>query len=388
MLYRLLANTNRSQFFPIVIALDNDNRHADKIRAHGIPVHCMNMVNSLSSGWHVLRLVQLLRELSPDIIQGWMYHGNLAASIANLALSNRYPVFWNVRQSLYDIELEPTTVQWAIRLSAKRSSKPTGIIYNAYLAAEQHADFGFKENKAHIIPNGFDTHQFSPNPYSRETIRQALNIPADAFTIGMVAHYHPSKNHTLFIEAAHLLSKHRKNVHFILTGRDVTTANREIGALLKRFPSLDGRLHLTGERQDIPALLNALNLFSLTSSYNEGFSNVVGEAMACGVPCIATDVGDIPRIIGNTGKILQDASPSALAFAWLDWMGSGETWQHEQGQRARQRIQRLYPIGDITKQYQQLYLDAIQATPSGFTITPDQLSVKKFSSNISINRLA
>ncbi|WP_287600587.1 glycosyltransferase [Thiothrix sp.] len=387
MLYRILAHTNRSHYYPVVISLDDDNGGADKIRAHGIPVHCLNMANSLTSGWHILRLVRLLRELEPDVIQGWMYHGNLAASIANLALSNRHPVFWNIRQSLYDITLESTAMQWAIRLSAKRSGKPTGIIYNAYRAAEQHADFGFKEHNAHIIPNGFDTHVFAPNAYSRETIRHSLAIPEEAFVIGMVANYHPMKNHALFLEAANLLNKHQKNVHFILTGREVTHENREIQQLLKRFPALQANLHLTGERQDIPAILNALDVFTLTSSYGEGFSNVVGEAMACGIPCIATDVGDVPRIIGNTGHILRDASPSALAFAWLEWINAGATWRDEQGQRAMQRIKRHYSIHNIAHQYQELYASATQEIRTSETALA-HVGMKKFSSNISMNRLA
>lgn len=385
MLYKLLTHTDRSCFFPVVISLDDDNSRAERIRAHGIPVHCLNMANSLSSGWHVLRLVRLLRELTPDVLQGWMYHGNLAASIANMALSNRYPVFWNIRQTLYELNTEPTAMQWAIRLSAKRSNKPERILYNSYRAAEQHADFGFKENNAHIIPNGFDTNLFAPNQYSRATTRQSLNIPADAFVIGMVAHYHPMKNHALFFEAANLLNKHQKNVHFILAGRDITSSNREIYLLLKRYPQLQDKIHVTGERKDIPALLNALDLFTLTSTYGEGFSNVIGEAMACGIPCIATDVGDIPRIIGNTGHILQDNTPSALAFAWLEWIHAGETWRHEQGQRAIQRIRRDYNIRAITAQYQEMYLAAAQETCATATT---QLGIKKDSSNISMKRLA
>jgi glycosyltransferase involved in cell wall biosynthesis len=385
MLYRLLAHTNRSQFYPIVISLDNDAHLATKIRAHGIPVHCLNMANSLTSGWHILKLARLLRELTPDVIQGWMYHGNLAASIANTTLSNRYPVFWNIRQSLYDIELESTTTQWAIRLSAKRSDKPTGILYNAYLAAEQHANFGFKEAKAHIIPNGFDTHLFAPNIYSRENIRQSLGIPADSVVIGMVANYQPMKNHALFIDAANFLAQHQKNVHFILTGRDITPENRDIAALLKRYPALQNKLHLLGERNDIPAVMNALDIFSLTSIYGEGCSNVVGEAMACGIPCVATDVGDIPRIVGNTGQILRDATASSLAFAWLEWINAGETWRKEQGQRARQRIQKHYNIKDITAQYQELYCAAARAAGGN---SPHQPGEKNASSNISINRFA
>jgi glycosyltransferase involved in cell wall biosynthesis len=384
-LYRLLTHTNRTRFYPIVISLDTESPAADKIRSHGIPVYCLNMANSLNSGWHVLKLVRLLRELAPDVIQGWMYHGNLAASIANTALSNRYPIFWNIRQSLYDIELETTTIQWALKLSAKRSAKPGYILYNSYRSAEQHTLFGFKEGKTHIIPNGFDTHIFAPNRQNGESIRQSLGIPTDSFVIGMVANYHPMKNHALFIEAAQLLAKHQQNTHFILVGRDITLDNREIAALLKRYPPLRTKLHIMGERKDIPAILNALDLFTLTSSYGEGFSNVIGEAMACGVPCVATDVGDTPRIIGNTGQILREATPSSLAFAWLEWINAGETWRKEQGQRAQQRIKKHYSIKDMTAQYQELYSTAVIENSSP---TLYQTDVKKLPSNISMNRFA
>lgn len=388
MLYQLLTHTNRRQFFPVVISLDTENEVSRKIRSHGIPVHSLNMVNSLSSGWHILRLVRLLRELTPDIVQGWMYHGNLAASIANIALSNHYPVLWNVRQSLYNLEPETIPMQWAIRLSAKRSGKPDRILYNSYLSAEQHANFGFRENKTQIIPNGIDTHTFVANRYSGQTIKETLGIPNNAFTIGMVAHHHPLKNHALFLEAANLLSKHQTNVHFILAGRHISVESREFATFLDRHPHLKGRLHLLGERHDIPDIMNALDVFTLTSAYGESFSNVIGEAMSCGIPCIATDVGDIPRIIGNTGQIITEATPSQLAFVWLEWMSAGKTWRLEQGQRAAQRIRRHYDIRDITAQYQELYKEIYREGAHARSDSDHQDVTKNSSSNISMNLLA
>lgn len=385
MLYQLLTHTNRRQFFPVVISLETETPLARKIRSHGIPVHCLNMVNSLSSGWHILRLVRLLRELTPDIIQGWMYHGNLAASIANLALSNHYPVLWNIRQSLYGLEHENIPKQWAIRLSAKRSSKPERILYNSYLSAEQHTNFGFDESKTHIIANGIDTGNFVPNPFAGHTIRESLSIPPDDFVIGMVAHYHPMKNYTLFLEAANFLGKHQQRVHFVLAGQQVDRSNREFNTFLARHPHLQGRLHLLGQREDIPAILNALDVFTLTSSHGEGFPNTIGEAMACGIPCIATDIGDTPRIIGNTGQTLTAATPSQLAFAWLEWIRAGKTWRQEQGQRAAQRIRRHYDIRDITTQYQELYKEILQERQYSEETQP---FMKNDSSNISMNLLA
>ncbi len=191
MLYKLLAHTDRSQFEPVVISLDSEADLGNRIRAHGIAVHSLNMSRNLTAGWQIFKLTRLLRILQPDIIQGWMYHGNLAASLANMSLANRYPLLWNIHHTLYDIRHEPRTTRWVIELAAKRSNTPARILYNAYLSADQHAAIGYCDKNAYIIPNGFDTQLFSPNPYSRENIRQTLGIPEDAIVIGMFARYHP-----------------------------------------------------------------------------------------------------------------------------------------------------------------------------------------------------
>lgn len=355
MLYKLIAHTNRHQFESIVIALDDKQGLAEKISAHGVSVHFLNMRNNLLSSWRILQLARLLRSLQPDVVQGWMYHGSLAASLANNVLSNRYPVLWNIRQSLYNIHQEKRSTQWVIRLAAKQSTQPERIIYNSWLSAEQHAINGFEDRRSQVIANGFDLRIFTAKPYHRESIRHELGIPRDALVIGMFAHYHPMKNHALFLEAAHLLCTQHQHIHFILAGNQLTQDNTDIQRLLKRYPASAKRLHLLGERRDIPALLNALDIFSLTSSHGEGFPNVIGEAMACSIPCIATDVGDTPRIIGRTGQILQDATPSSLAFAWLEWMNAGKVWRQEMGQQAMRRIHKHYNIRAITDQYQDLY---------------------------------
>lgn len=356
MLYKLIAHTNRHRFESIVIALDEKQGLAEKISAHGVSVHFLNMRNNLLSSWRILQLARLLRSLQPDIVQGWMYHGSLAASLANSVLSNRYPVLWNIRQSLYNINREKRPTQWVIRLAAKQSGQAERIIYNSWLSAEQHAINGFEDRRSQVIANGFDLRIFTATkPYHRESIRQELGIPRDALVIGMFAHYHPMKNHALFLEAAHLLCTQRQDTHFILAGNQVTKDNADITRLTKRYPVSANRLHLLGERRDIPALLNALDIFSLTSSHGEGFPNVIGEAMACGIPCIATDVGDTPRIIGRTGQILQEATPSSLAFAWLEWINAGKVWRQEMGQQAMRRIHKHYNIRAITNQYQDLY---------------------------------
>lgn len=363
MLYKLIAHIDREVFDPAVIVLDGNSRLADKISAHGVSVYFMNMQNNLLSSWKILTLSRLINRLQPDIIQGWMYHANLAASLANQILGNRFPVVWNIRKTLYDMHHEPRMTQWAIRMAAKQSDLPQKIIYNSWLGAEQHAKLGFDDSRSQVIANGFDLRIFTAKNYHRTSIRHELNIPRDAIVIGMFARFHPMKNHNLFFQAANLLAHHKRHVHFILGGHQVNGNNPVLKKQLQRYPHLKNRVHLLGERRDIPALLNALDLFTLTSSHGEGFPNVVGEAMACGVPCIATDIGDIPRIIGDTGQTLQDATPSSLAFTWLDWIEAGSSWRREKGKQAAQHMRRHYNIKHITKQYHRLYQDLVLQNP-------------------------
>jgi glycosyltransferase involved in cell wall biosynthesis len=373
MLYKLLAHADRHQFEPIVISLGAETELCQRIRAHGITVHALEMSTNLVVGWQIFKLTQLLRTLKPDVIQGWMYHGNLAASLANLSLGNRLPVLWNIHNTLYDIKQEPRTTRWVIELTVKRSNTPVRTLYNTYLSAEQHATIGYDTQHTQVVPNGIDTQLFSPNAYSRDNIRQMLGIPQDAIVIGMVAHHQPLKNHALFIEAAHLLLHHQKNVHFILAGEGITADNPQLAPLLQRI-SASAQLHLLGERKDIPNLLNALDIYSLPASQDNGFPHSVGEAMACGIPCLTTDVGDLPRIIGNTGRTLQqqEATPSALAFAWLEWIHAGEVWRKELGVRAMQRIQQHYNIQDVTQQYQTIYKEVVNHGRTDGVLLPFQ----------------
>ena len=376
MLYKILTHTDLTKFDPIVISLDNSTDLGEQLVAQNIPVHYLNMKRSLGSSWHILRLANLLRQLKPDVIQGWMYHGNLAATLANRLLGDRYPLAWSIRHSIHDLKQESFTTRHIIQWCSRLSKKPSHIIYNAYASAQQHEAIGYMTARTHVIPNGFDTELFCPNPYNREYIRQQLGIPHDALVIGMIARYHPIKNHDLFLAAASFMHRHYPNVHFILAGRDINSDNQKLVQQCSQY-GLNSRLHLLGERKDIPAILNAMDIFSLTSE-NEAFPNVIGEAMACGIPCITTDVGDIARVIGNTGQVIKNPTPSQLAFAWLEWMDAGTIWRTELGQRAAERIQRYYSIHNISTQYQDIYKELVNVRTNGILHPSDSANTDEY----------
>jgi glycosyltransferase involved in cell wall biosynthesis len=289
-----------------------------------------------------------------------MYHGNLAASIAGWFSCGNPPVVWNVRQSLYDIKHERPLTRWVIRANALLSSRADAIVYNSRTSACQHERFRFDASRTRIIPNGFDTEVFRPDEHARGDIRRELGLSDDAILIGMIGRYHPMKDHRNFLNAAGLLGKECPDVLFLLAGNEVDAGNSALGAIIEAL-GLEGRVFLLGERSDIPQLNATLDI-ATCSSWSEGFANVIGEAMSCGVPCVVTDVGDSSLIVGDTGRVVQPRDPEALAKAWHELIALGGYGRHELGERARNRVIECFSLVAVVRQYQDLYESLIGDT--------------------------
>jgi glycosyltransferase involved in cell wall biosynthesis len=295
----------------------------------------------------------IVKRLNPDILQGWMYHGNLFVQLVGFLLRQKVPSVWNVRQSLYNLRHEKFRTSIVIRLCAKLSHYPAKIIYNAQTSAIQHEALGYCEKKRMIIPNGFDTEQFRPSREARGQIRKELELSPSTFLIGLISRYHPSKGHQNFLRAAAQLVKDCPEVHFVLAGRGVDH-NNEILMKSIRELCLEGRVHLLGERTDTARVTAALDLATSTS-FSEGFPNSIGEAMACGVPCVVTDVGDSAWIVGDTGVVVPPGAHRALAAAWRDLVEIGVEGREDLGAAARNRIRERFNLRAMVAQYEELY---------------------------------
>ena len=174
-----------------------------------------------------------------------------------------------------------------------------------------------------MIPNCFDTDVFSPSEEARQTILQELGLSSSSTLIGLIGRYHPMKDHYNFIRAADHLSKSHSDVHFLLVGNKVDVDNKELTDFIKSR-NLTSKFHLLGERKDINRLTASLDIASSSSYFGEGFPNVIGEAMACGVPCVVTDVGDSGWIIADTGLVIPPRDPEAMASAWRELLNTGQ----------------------------------------------------------------
>jgi glycosyltransferase involved in cell wall biosynthesis len=353
MLYKILHTMNRERFESVVISLMDEGRFGKALKKAGLEVHTLGMKAGKPSVKAVWRLLHLIRSINPDIIQGWMPHGNLAASLSRVFLGKQVPVIWNIRHALYNIQHEKKGTAKVIKVGAMLSKRTAKIIYNSRVSAQQHQAFGYSASQTVIIPNGFDTQQFQPSQTAREKLRKTLQVPEDTFLIGLIARYHPVKDHANFLNAAARLVKAREDVQFVLAGRDVELSNPLIAELVQRQKLAD-RVHMLGERQDISDLTAGLDI-ATSSSYTESLPNTVGEAMACGVPCVVTDVGDSAWLVGETGKVVPPRDSEALAQAWMALMAMGTEQRKHLGEAARKRVMDNLSLTTITRQYERLY---------------------------------
>lgn len=353
MLYKLLSRINREDFQPIVISLRDEGRLGKQIAALDIPIHTINMNPGIPTPSSIWRLIHKVHQLKPDLIQGWMYHGNMAATLSNFNLKP-VPVIWNIRHSVYSLKYEKRGTAAVIQLLSKISGFPNKILYNSKISANQHEKLGYKQSKTLVISNGFDTKLFAPSQKARTEIRTELGLPENALLIGLIGRYHPMKDHNNFLQAAAILRKSFPNVYFLLAGKGVNWENAVIKESIQTL-GLQKRIHLLGERQDIPRLTAALDIASSSSSYGEGFANVIGEAMSCGVPCVVTDVGDSAWIIGETGKVVPPSNSEALAKALKELIELGTEGRRTLGDLARERIIKNFSLDSIVNQYEELY---------------------------------
>ncbi len=353
MLYKLLSGMDRELFEPVVISLLDGGPVCEKIEVLGVPIYSLSMRRGLPTPRVLLRLYRLVRECNPDLIQGWMYHGNIAAWLAKKMSGGQPKVCWNIRHSVYDLAYEKRLTRMLIRLGSFLSNRVDTVIYNSSVSRVQHEKLGYDAARSVVIPNGFDTAIFRPDEDARRSVRRELGASDETCLVGLIGRYHPMKDHENFLKAAEIILAHSNDVRFLLAGSGVDFANKELLIQLEAN-GLQNSVFLLGERSDIPRLTAALDI-ACSSSYGEAFPNVIGEAMACGVPCVVTDVGDSAWIIGDTGRVVPPRNPHAMADEIIQLLNLPECERKVLGNRARRRIEENFRLDKIVRHYETLY---------------------------------
>jgi glycosyltransferase involved in cell wall biosynthesis len=353
MLSKLLSAMDRRRFPSTVVSLLEPGPIAPRIRDLGIPVHTLGMSRGRPSARGLVRLRRLLAEERPAVLQTWMYHANLLGLVAGWASPVGHTV-WNIRSASLNLRGYSRSTPWAIRAGAVLSRSPSAVVINSAVGQGGHAALGYRPRRWAVIPNGFDLERFGPDPSARRSLRQELGVPGDAPLIGLAGRHHPMKDHATFFRAAVLLLKRHPQVHFVVAGRDIVPGNPALSGLMEG-PTATASVHLLGERTDMPRIMAGLDVFTSSSAYGEGFPNVVGEAMACGVPCVVTDVGDSAAVVGETGAVVPPRDADALAEAWARLVEAGADGRRRLGEAARQRVRDNYSLERVAGLYEALY---------------------------------
>jgi glycosyltransferase involved in cell wall biosynthesis len=351
-LQQLVLASDKHHFRHVVISLLEGGSIASELKAAGIEVHSLGMRRGLASPVGIVRLARLLRRLQPNVLHCWLYHACLMGSLA-ARLAGGPRVIWGLRSANPGFRGYSLSTRAVVRLCAKLSFLPDAVVVNSEAARTVHRKWGNKAARMRVIPNGVDTQHFCPDPEARRSIREELGLTGDSVLVGMFARYSPMKDHGTFLQAAALLHRKYPDVRFILAGEGIAADNLPLWELV-RENGLQEVTYLLGPRRDIQRLTAALDLACL-SSWSESFPNVLVEAMACAVPCVASDVGDSSSIVGEAGRIVPPCNPPALAEAMGALVCMSTAERAVLGRRARDRVLERFTLQKTVKAYEVLY---------------------------------
>jgi glycosyltransferase involved in cell wall biosynthesis len=352
MLQKLVAAT-RAELSHSVVSLTGSGPIGSMLAADGVPVTCLGMRRGTPDPRAIGAIVRLLRRERPDVVQSWMYHADLLAGLAG-ALAGRIPVVWGIRHTDADPATAKRLTHWTRMACARLSGVlPARIVCCADSARDAHCGVGYRADRMLVIPNGFDLTRFAAQPGARARVRRELDIPDEAGVVGMVARFHPDKDHRNFVAAARVVGEANRGAVFVLAGQGVDGANPTLSTWIDAN-GLRSRVRLLGVRSDVPSVLAAMDVLA-TSSRTEAFPNVLGEAMASGIPCVATDCGDSRAIVGATGRVVPPGDPVALGRAILEVLGLPPLTRAALGAAARERICERYDIRVIARRYVSVY---------------------------------
>lgn len=354
-LFRLLSGLDRKVFINHVVSLLPTGQIGILIQSLGIEVDHLNFRRGIPNPFLLVKLIKTYRKFAPCIIHCWMHHSNFIGAL--LGITNRgTSIVWDVHHSataLSSDKLLTRAITFSCGTLSWIDSATSSIVLRGPATKKNYIDYGYNPSKMNVIPNGFDMDVFCPDRNGGQKIKSEFGFSPDLHLIGIIARFHPDKDILTFLQAANLAIKKREDLRFIMAGEGLDDNNSSLKELIRDY-GLARFTKLLGVRNDIPAVMNSLDLLTLTS-VTECFPNVIGEAMACAIPCVATDVGDTSHIIGDAGKTVQVKQPEKIAEAWLDIISLDRKQKIVLGEKALRRIRDNFQLHQMVHSYQEIY---------------------------------
>lgn len=321
------------------------------LSGRGVPIHVLGKHGRWDAIGFFLRLANCLRRLQPDVVYSFMDVPNILAVMVKPLLAGTR-IVWGVRASNMDLSRYDWLSRLAYVLERRLARFSDRIIANSHAGKRYAVANGFPEDKIVVIPNGIDTDYFRPDPEGRRQVRAEWELGEHEILVGLVGRLDPMKDHPLFFEAASNIARVRRDVRFVCVGggpADYAAALKQRAAAL----GLTNQLIWVGARDDMPVVYSALDMAASSSSFGEGFSNTIAEAMACGVPCVVTDVGDSALIVGDTGSVVPSGDHSALAAAIQRLIALSHEERRVQGEAYRARVVSEFGIDRLIQRTEQ-----------------------------------
>ena len=352
MLARILPMLRSAGCQQKVICLSGPGDIGKTIQDEGFPVSYLGMKRSTPDLAAWFRLMKMIRLFQPDLIHSWLYHADLYVSLANIFV--RKPLVWGLHNSTLGTKSNRITKIIVRILSILSLSIPGRILSCSRDAIRVHQALGYRADIMRFVPNGFDTTQFQPDLQKRMILRTEMGLSDQQVLVGNISRFDPQKNHAGLIECWGKLAALRPEVRFLLAGKGLDAENPIIRELLQSKGIRDKTV-LLGIREDVPALLNALDLFVFSSNSGEAFPLIIGEAMSTGILCVGTNVGDTADLIGSCGRVVAPDDIPALLQACIEVLALSEEEKKVLSENCRRRIQEHFSLENMSQGYLNVY---------------------------------
>lgn len=360
MLQRLLERVDREAFDSSVISLTARGPLGERIETEGTAVEALGL-RRLPGPVGIARLTRAIRAHRPDVVQTWLLHANVLAGGLSRA-GVREPVCWSMHMTRAEADVHGRATVALQRLEARLSGfVPARIASCSYSTYELMERMGYALEHAEVIPNGFDVEILRPDAEARRDIRAELGIADDAPVVAHAARFHPMKDHRNLLEAAKLVLAEQPATTFLLCGSGVDGSNAELAPLAAE---LGDAVRLLGRRDDVTRIFQAADLATLSSAAGEAMPLVIGEAMACGLPVVATDCGDAAELVGEAGAIVPIRRADLLAEGLLGVIRLPAADRAGLGALARERIADRYSLRSMVDGYERVWRELAAASRS------------------------
>lgn len=336
-----------------VVSLSIREPLADVFEAQGIPVYASEIRQSPNDLGALWRMRRFLNKVKPNILQGWMYHANTTLSMMRPFLEKSAPLVWNIRRGMDDYAERKLSTRAFIQANRWLSAYPEKIIYCTHESRVQHEAFGFQGRPGVVVGNGFNTEIFVPSDDRRRMTRDRYGVSEDEILIGNVGRDDSAKGREFLFEAFSRLVEKVPAARLLLVGRGLNDANQELRRTLVAR-GIVARVLTVGEYSPLSDIYPAMDILC-SSSVAEGFPNVIAEAMASGVACVATDTGNTRELLEGNGVVVPTRSAVQLADGLIQLCSESAEARKARGRRARDRIIARYSLASVADSYVSLY---------------------------------